>query len=74
MDDRQWLKEQGVDTTGMRPMGSAEATMSMFAKRLKNGRSWSEKGLYAMAALLVVIKDRRSIKTVWGHWNRNTDL
>lgn len=58
----------------MRPMGSAEATMSVFAKRLKNGRSWSEKGLYAMADLLVAIKDRLSIKTIWGHWNRNTDL
>lgn len=46
MDYRKWLREQGVDTTGMRPMGSAEATMSVFAKRLKNGRSWSEKGLY----------------------------
>jgi len=29
------LREQGEDTTGMRPMGSAEATMSVFAKRLK---------------------------------------
>jgi hypothetical protein len=69
MDYRKWLREQGVDTTGMRPMGSAEATMSVFAKRLKNGRSWSEKGLYAMAHLLVAMKDRLSIKTIWGHWN-----
>lgn len=46
MDYRKWLREQGVDTTGMRLMGSVEATMSVFVKRLKNGRSWSEKGLY----------------------------
>ena len=26
-DYRKWLKEQGIDTKGMRPMGSAEGTM-----------------------------------------------
>jgi len=40
----QSLEDQGIDTTGMRPMGSAKGTMSVFAKRLKNGRSWVEKG------------------------------
>lgn len=39
VDYRVRLKEQGIDISGMRPMGSAEATMSVFAKRLKNGRS-----------------------------------
>jgi len=27
-DYREWLKEQGVNPTGMRPMGSAESVMS----------------------------------------------
>ncbi|WP_239094001.1 UPF0236 family protein [Bacillus sp. B15-48] len=28
----------------MRTVGSAEGTMSVFAKRLKNGRNWVENG------------------------------
>src|SRR5690625_6865257 len=44
-DYREKLKKKGIDTTGFRPMGSAEGTMSVFAKRLKNGRSWSDEGL-----------------------------
>jgi hypothetical protein len=27
-DYREWLSEQGVETTGMRPMGHAESVMS----------------------------------------------
>ncbi len=41
-DYRIWLIEQNIDTNGMRPMGASEATMRVFAKRLKNGRSWSD--------------------------------
>ncbi|MED3645069.1 UPF0236 family protein [Caldifermentibacillus hisashii] len=36
-DYRNWLKEQGIDTTGMRPMGSAEGTMVYLPKDLKMG-------------------------------------
>jgi hypothetical protein len=68
VDYREWLKEQGIDITGMRPMGSAEATMSVFAKRLKNGRSWSDQGIKAMVQLMVGIRDQLSIKTLWGRW------
>ena len=65
-DYRQWLQAQGIDTTGMRPMGSAEATMHVFAKRLKQGRSWSEKGVRAMMKGLVAHLDNLSLKTLFG--------
>lgn len=39
------LKEQGLDSVGMRPIRSAKGTMSVLAKRLGNGRSWIEKDL-----------------------------
>lgn len=65
-DYREWLKEQGIDTTGMRPMGSAEGTMSVFAKRLKNGRSWVEKGASAMITGLVAFLDHLTLKTLFG--------
>jgi hypothetical protein len=42
----------------MRPMGSAEGTMSVFAKRLKNGRSWVEKGASAMFTGMVAYLDQ----------------
>ncbi|HSH24328.1 MAG TPA: UPF0236 family protein, partial [Massilibacterium sp.] len=44
-DYREKLKEKGIDTTGFRPMGSGEGTMSVFAKRLKHGRSWCKEGI-----------------------------
>src|SRR5690606_10494453 len=56
-DYRGWLQAQGVDTRGLYPMGSAEATMRVFAKRLKGGRSWSEKGVYALTQLWIGMKD-----------------
>lgn len=68
----QWLKDQGIDTEGMRPMGSAESTMSVFAKRIKGGRSWSEKGLMALVSVFIGIKDGLSIKTLWGRWETLT--
>ncbi|MDN5323825.1 MAG: hypothetical protein PWQ67_2279 [Clostridia bacterium] len=48
-DYREILREQGFDTTGMRPMGAAESNMDKFAKRTKKqGYSWSRSGLSAM--------------------------
>ncbi|MDQ0164020.1 hypothetical protein J2S06_003164 [Bacillus alveayuensis] len=44
-DYREWLREKGIDTTGMRPMGRAEGTMHVFAKRVKQGRSWCDEGI-----------------------------
>ena len=53
-DYRERLREKGVDTAGMRPMGAAEANMDMFANRLKKrGYSWSLKGLDAMVYGLI---------------------
>lgn len=75
-DYREWLKEQGIDTTGMRPMGSAEGTMSVFAKRLKNGRSWVEKGASAMMTGLVAFLDHLTLKTLFGRvdsWTENKE-
>lgn len=71
-DYRDWLNQQGIDTTGMRPMGSAEGTMSVFAKRLKHGRSWVEKGKQAMMTGMVAHFDRQAIQTLFGRverWN-----
>ncbi len=72
-DYREWLKEQGIDTEGMRPMGSAEGTMSVFAKRLKNGRSWVEKGVSAMLTGLVAFLDKLALKTLFGRVERWTE-
>lgn len=66
-DYRVWLKEQGIDTEGMRPMGSAEGTMSVFAKRLKNGRSWVEEGASAMMTAMVARMDKLPLRTLIGH-------
>src|SRR5690606_501364 len=63
-DYRVWLEEQGINTKGMRPMGSAEATMSVFAKRLKNGRSWVDQGVSAMMTGLVAYFDKLTLKTM----------
>jgi hypothetical protein len=68
-DYRRWLKEKGIDTSDFRPMGSAEGTMSVFAKRLKNGRSWSENGLNAFIDFMIGLKDQLEIKTILGTLN-----
>jgi hypothetical protein len=48
-DYRKVLQAAGIDTRGMRPMGSAEAQMRIFARRTKRGGySWSERGVRAM--------------------------
>lgn len=65
-DYRVWLGDQGINTSGMRPMGSAEGTMRVFAKRLKNGRSWSEQGITAFIHFMVALKDGLDIKTLVG--------
>ncbi|SDZ55741.1 Uncharacterised protein family (UPF0236) [Evansella caseinilytica] len=65
-DYREKLKKKGIDTEKFRPMGSAEGTMSVFAKRIKNGRSWSTKGLDKFIDVMVALKDRLEIKTLQG--------
>lgn len=67
---RKWLEEQGIETTGMRQMGSAEGTMSVFAKRLKNGRSWVEKGVSAMITGLIAFLDQLTLKTLFGRMEK----
>src|SRR5699024_7794959 len=65
-DYREKLKNQGINTDGFRPMGSAEGTMSVFARRLKNGRSWCVEGLNKFTDVFVALKDNLEIKTVHG--------
>jgi hypothetical protein len=65
-DYREKLKSKGINTTNFRPMGSAEGTMSVFAKRLKNGRSWSTEGLDKFVDIMVALKDKLEIKTLQG--------
>ncbi|SLL37274.1 Uncharacterised protein family (UPF0236) [Mycobacteroides abscessus subsp. abscessus] len=72
-DYRSWLQEKGVDTTAYRPMGSAEAMMNQLAKRLKNGRAWSKKGVMSMARLWIGLKDDLSIQTIYGKWEKVTE-
>jgi len=72
-DYRSWLQEKGVDTTAYRPMGSAEAMMNQLAKRLKNGRAWSKKGVMSMARLWIGLKDDLSIQTIYGKWEKATE-
>lgn len=68
-DYRKWLEEKGVETSGYRPMGSAEGTMSVFAKRLKNGRSWCDKGIQSFLDFMIGLKDNLEIKTILGRIN-----
>src|SRR5690625_591896 len=73
-DYREKLKKKGIDTTGFRPMGSAEGTMSVFAKRLKNGRSWSDEGLDKFFDVMVAFKDNLEIKTLQGVLEQTQEL
>jgi len=68
-DYREWLKEKGIDTSNYRAMGASEGTMSVFAKRLKNGRSWCDTGLNAFIDFMVGLKDKLEIKTLLGKMN-----
>src|SRR5699024_11383917 len=65
-DYRERLREKGINTEGFRPMGSAEGTMSVFAKRLKNGRSWCDMGLEKMSDAMVALKEKIVIKKLGG--------
>lgn len=65
-DYRKWLEEKGIDTKGMRAMGSAEATMRVFARRMKNGRSWVAEGMKAMMTGLIGHLDKLSLRTLIG--------
>lgn len=73
-DYRERLREKGIDIEGFRPMGSAEGTMSVFAKRLKNGRSWSDDGLNKFTNVFVALKDRLEIKTLQGRLKQALEI
>lgn len=73
-DYREKLKKKNIDTAGFRPMGSAEGTMSVFARRLKNGRSWSDKGLDKFIDIMVALKDKLEIKTLHGILDQTQDF
>jgi hypothetical protein len=68
-DYRKTLQVKGIDTSGMRPMGSAESQMRIFAKRTKRGGySWSERGVRAMLWTMMRIKEAGMVvRTVEGH-------
>ena len=65
-DYREKLKKKGIDTTDFRPMESGERTMSVFAKRLKNGRSWCKEGITKFSDIMVALMDGKAIKTLQG--------
>lgn len=53
-DYRDILKEKGIDTSEMRPMGAAESNMNLFSRRLKKmGYSWSYEGVKSMLNALI---------------------
>lgn len=52
-DYRVRLREMGVDTQGLRPLGAVESRNSLFAARLKGfKKAWSPRGLMAMVDTL----------------------
>src|SRR5699024_12728981 len=65
-DYRDILHERGIKTDEYRPMGSAEGTMSDFARRLKNGRSWCRDGLDRLIDVMVAIKNNQEINRLQG--------
>jgi len=61
-DYRKTLQAKGIDTSGMRPMGSAESQMRIFAKRTKrSGYSWSERGVRAMLRTMMRIQEAGTV-------------
>ncbi|MEJ8778934.1 ISLre2 family transposase [Pseudogracilibacillus sp. ICA-222130] len=72
-DYRKLLKKQGIETVNFRPMGSAEGTMSVFARRLKNGRSWCKEGLDKFIDVMVALKDDLEIKTLHGSLEKSVN-
>lgn len=64
LDYRKVLQSHGVDTTGMRAMGSAESQMSVLAQRTKGGGySWSIRGVRAMLQSIMARKEGRPLGT-----------
>ena len=64
IDYRKVLEARGIDTKGMRPMGSAESQMRVFAKRTKRGGySWSDRGVQAMLRSIIARKEGHSFFT-----------
>lgn len=47
-------------------MGSGEGTMSVFAKRLKHGRSWCKEGITKLSDVMVALMDGKDIHTLQG--------
>ncbi len=72
-DYREKLKYCGIDTTNFRPMGSAEGTMSVFAKRLKNGRSWCKGGITKLTDVMIALMDGKTIKTLQGSFRNESN-
>lgn len=60
-DYRRTLRGRGIDTTGMRPMGSAESTMRVMGRRVKHGHAWSPAGVIAMTNLKIAKLDGLTI-------------
>src|SRR5699024_8770767 len=65
-DNREPLKKKGIETDEFRHMGSAEGTLSVFVRRLKNGRSWCTDVLDKFSDIMVALKDNLEIKTLHG--------
>ena len=64
-DYRDLLREKGIDTSGMRPMGSAEAQMRGFAQRTKGGGyRWSVRGVRAMLRTIMRRKESEVVEWV----------
>src|SRR5699024_7316020 len=73
-DYRDRLKEKGINTSRFRPMGSGEGTMSVFAKRLKNGRSWCKEGITKFSDVMVALMDGQDLITQRGALQRSMEL
>src|SRR5699024_6289310 len=73
-DYREKLQEKGINTTIFRPLGSGEGTMSVFAKRLKNGRSWCEEGITKFSNIMVALMDGQDLITQRGKFKRLIEL
>src|SRR5699024_12582604 len=65
-DYRAELTKKGIDRHEFPAMRSAEGTMSVFARRVKNGRSWCTERLDKFIDIMVALKDNLQIKTLHG--------
>lgn len=71
-DYRETLRNAGIDTSEMRPMGSAEAQMRIMAKRTKGGGySWSVRGVQAMQSTIMKLKEGRPLTNRKGDTSQN---